>query len=273
VSTQTDLDWYLGLVDDLKWQFAKTMKDSPHSYVVRGKQLGDEDFERAVRVIRTFGEPGKFWSKTHIYLTHGDRKWWTMGYPVWQTKIINVADTKQVYGPQDAPRTYTGIRDGWDAKATTYDEEFAYAEETKAVQSAIISMVGAFAPKTLDIGCGTGRSIDMGIVPNSMLTAIDSSQAMLNEFVRKVNLTKKAMPDIRPGRAEDVEFGPAYDLGLALFGSASEVEESVIDRMAACCSNLVLMPYTDSPEADFCRSLDGAVVRRVGLFDLITVKG
>lgn len=270
---KADLDWYLGVVEDLKWQFAKTMRDAPHSYVVRGKQMDEQDFERAVRVIRTYGEPGKFWSKTHIYLTHGDRKWWTMGYPVWQTKIINVAEVGKTYGPQDAPRTWTGIENDWNPIATEYDERYPFEEESKAVRRAVIEMVGAFAPKTLDVGCGTGRVIDWGLVPNSMYTGIDESQAMLNEFVRKVNLSKKKMPDIRAGRAENMEFGSAYDLGLALFGSASEVEESVIDRMVACCSNLVLMPRTGGANAEMCRTLDGAVVRRLGEFDLITVKG
>ena len=271
--TQKDLDWFTAWEPDQKWTFAKSMPDSPHSYVVRGKTVTDEEFQRAVRVIRTFGEPAKFWSRTHIYLTVGAKRFWTMGDPMATTKIINVADDGKHYGVQDAPRTYTGIRDFWDEVATTYDEDYPYDEEWSVVKSAIVSLMGAFAPKTLDVGCGTGRVLDYGLVPNSLYTGIDSSQAMLNEFVRKVNKSKKKMPDLRAGRAEDVEFGPAYDLGLALMGSASEVEESVIDRMAATCTNLVLMPLTDSPEADLCRSLDGAVVRRVGLFDLVTVGG
>lgn len=270
---KADLRWFESWIGDQKWTFAKTMKDAPHSYVVRGKPVPEDVFERAVRVIRTYGEPGKFWAKTHIYLTVGGERFWTMGYPVWQTKIINRAEVGKTYGSQDAPRTYTGIENYWNPIATEYDARYPFEEESVAVRRAVIEMVGAFAPKTLDVGCGTGRVIDWGLVPNSMYTGIDESQAMLNEFVRKVNLSKKAMPDIRAGRAEDVDFGPAYDLGLALFGAASEIEPSVIDRMAACCSNLVLMPRTGGENADLCRTLDGAVLRRLGEFDLITVKG
>jgi len=273
VISRSDLDWWLARASDLDWTFAKTMKDAPHSYVIRGKDMDEAEFERAVRVIRTFGEPGKFWSKTHIYLTVGDQKWWTMGAPVWKTKVINVADAHQHYGPQDAPRTRTGVWNTYDSIATEYDEMYAYVEEQKAVRSAIISLMGAYAPKALDVGCGTGRVIDMGLVPNSMYTGVDSSQAMLNEFVRKVNRSKKLMPEIVAGKAEERRFGHAYDLGLALFGSADEVSESVIDQMAACCSNLVLMPFCEGPNAELCRSLDGAVVRPVGEFDLVTVKG
>lgn len=273
MTDRTDLDWWLSLKDDLNWTFAKTMKDSPHSYVIRDKDLPAESFERAVRVIRTFGEPGKFYSKTHIYLTHGEEKWWTMGAPVWKTKVINVATVGQSYGVQDAPRTYTGVESPYDAIATEYDEKWPHDEEWAAIRQAVVEMCGAFAPLTLDIGGGTGRLLDLGLVPNSMCTVIDESQAMLNELVRKVNRAKKALPEIRAGRAEDVDFGPAYDLGLAVNGVASRISESVIDRMAACCSNLVLMPVSGGPNSDMCRSLDGAVVRRVGKFDLVTVKG
>ncbi len=44
------------------------MSDTPHCYVVRGTHLRvRRTFDRAVRVIRTFGEPGKFYTRTNIY--------------------------------------------------------------------------------------------------------------------------------------------------------------------------------------------------------------
>ena len=67
-----ELDWFLDLAPRLKWTFAKTMPDTPHEYGVRGKTLDEEDFVRAVRVIRTFGEPGKFYSMTNVYLVSPD---------------------------------------------------------------------------------------------------------------------------------------------------------------------------------------------------------
>lgn len=271
--TRKDLQWFTDLVDTLEWTFAKSMKDAPHSYVVRDKQLAKEDFERAVRVIRTYGDPGKFWSKTHIYLHVNGKKYWTMGYPVWQTKIINVADAEHSYGTQDAPDTRTGHEDGWNGMATTYDEVYELAEETAAVRSAVIPMMGAYAPTVLDVGCGTGRALDMGITSNALYTGVDSSQAMLNELVRKVNLTRKKMPTLIAGRAEDVEFAPAYDLGLALMGTPDLLDPSVIDRMEACCTSLVLMPKIGGRNDELCRSLDGAVVRSVGQYRLVTVGG
>ena len=89
--TLEDLAWWEALAPTLTWTFAKTMPDAPHSYVVRGKTLDDEDFLRAVRVIRTFGEPGKFYSRVNVYLTIGNTKWWTMGAAVDETIIIRMA--------------------------------------------------------------------------------------------------------------------------------------------------------------------------------------
>jgi len=105
MTTHEDLDWWLDLAPTLQWTFAKTYAQSaPHWYVVKGRTpvLTHDDFERAVRVTRTFGEPGKFYARTNLYLFTRDRRlwFWTMGDPIEETTIINVATTDRVYGPQ-----------------------------------------------------------------------------------------------------------------------------------------------------------------------------
>jgi hypothetical protein len=103
-----DLDWWLDLAPTLKWTWAKTYANSaPHWYVVQGRTEGmtRADFLRAGRVIRTFGEPGKFYSMTNLYLFTQDRrlKFWCM----WSSPpkdddatLINLATTERTYGPQ-----------------------------------------------------------------------------------------------------------------------------------------------------------------------------
>lgn len=76
MTTPHDLEWWLTLAPTLEWTWAKTYADSaPHWYVVEGKTPGmtREDFIRAGRVIRTYGEPGRFYSMTNLYLFSGDR--------------------------------------------------------------------------------------------------------------------------------------------------------------------------------------------------------
>lgn len=71
-----------------------------------------EDFIRAGRVIRTFGEPGKFYNSTNLYLYSEDRrhKYWAMwgSAPIDEdADLISCATTDRVYGPQerfDMPR-------------------------------------------------------------------------------------------------------------------------------------------------------------------------
>ena len=104
-----DLRWWLDLAPTLEWIWAKTFADSaPHWYVVHGRTKGMtmDDFVRAGRVIRTFGEPGKFYRSTNLYLHTQDRtkKFWAM----WGDRprpedadLINMATTDRVYGPQD----------------------------------------------------------------------------------------------------------------------------------------------------------------------------
>ncbi len=103
-----DLAWWLELAPTLEWTWAITYAESaPHWYIVAGRTPGvtRADFIRAGRVIRTFGEPGKFWAMTNIYLLTEDRrlKFWCM----WSSPprdddatLINLATTDKTYGPQ-----------------------------------------------------------------------------------------------------------------------------------------------------------------------------
>ena len=103
--TQEDLHWWLGVAPSLQWTWAKTYADSaPHWYVVLGRTPGlvQADFVRAARVIRTFGRPAKFWSRTYTYL-HDDKagmKWWTMDETPESTTLINMAESRLTYPPR-----------------------------------------------------------------------------------------------------------------------------------------------------------------------------
>lgn len=117
---ERDLHWWLELAGELDWTWAKTYADSaPHRYVVLGRTpgLNRSDFVRAGAVIRTFGQPGKFYRSTNIYLEVGEWKWWTMDPRVVDTDLINRAPRGDSYGPQDAPRTATGRFTEYDAIA------------------------------------------------------------------------------------------------------------------------------------------------------------
>ena len=65
-----------------------------------------DDFIHAGHLIRTFGEPGRFWSMTNLYLFSADRrmKFWAMwSHPPRgdDATLVNCATTERTYGPQN----------------------------------------------------------------------------------------------------------------------------------------------------------------------------
>lgn len=75
-----------------EWTFAKTMAKIPHWYVVREKCRNDWEFEDAVRFVREHGEPRKFWRKTFVYYDYKGYSYWSMGFPLDETTILNRAE-------------------------------------------------------------------------------------------------------------------------------------------------------------------------------------
>lgn len=105
-ATPDDLRWWLDKAPTLRWTWAKTYADfAPHWYVNGGRTPGftRDDSRRVGRVVRTFGEPGKFWKRTNLYLFTEDRarKFWCMFGDVPKPPgIVNLAMADKVYGPQ-----------------------------------------------------------------------------------------------------------------------------------------------------------------------------
>jgi len=73
------------------WRFAKSMPKNPHYYVVRENCRSDNEFVEAVKFIRTYGIPRKFFKQTYIYYDLDGNSYWTMGNSIDITKIINKA--------------------------------------------------------------------------------------------------------------------------------------------------------------------------------------
>ena len=195
--TEEDLKWWLAKAPTLELTFAKTYAEtSPHSYAVLGRTAGmtREDFIRAAHVIHTFGEPAKYYDSTNIYLyDHATgKKWWTMDELLDDTDLINEAEISQVYGIQNAHVTtrdqYQTVIpfNSYDALATRWDSVRDASEDAK-VRRTIRDHFGAYAPKTLEIGCGSGALLDLKVVSALNYSGIDSSQAMLNALIRKYN--------------------------------------------------------------------------------------
>lgn len=189
--TQIDLDWWFDFAATREWTFAKTYAaTAPHHYVVAGRTPGvtHEDMIRAARVIVTFGTPGKYYSATKIYLISPDGRyrWWTEDHHLTDATLVNRATTDLLYGIQNAPTTVSGTRTPYDEVATTWDADHPIADgEAAHVERLLADAHGPCPPHVLDLGCGTGRVLDLGLASPDRYAGVDSSQAMLNVLVRK----------------------------------------------------------------------------------------
>ncbi len=85
---------------------AMTMPQCPHEYGVRKNVADDDSFRRFVMTIRRCGNDEPFFALTHRYVDLGDFKYWTMGYTLAATIIINRAHltpAARVFAPDPIP--------------------------------------------------------------------------------------------------------------------------------------------------------------------------
>lgn len=293
--TKSDLEWWQDKIVNLDWVFAVTYAEgAPHEYIAeRTEGMTKADFARAARVIHTFGEPQKFFKSTRIYLVHDGWKYWTMDREHDDVTLINRGRADHIYGVQNMPRTKSEFRSGYDAIATYWDRYFtASDEEQQGFTRLVDEVTGGYRKcRTLDIGAGTGLTLDLSLTEAPRLTAIDPSQAMLNELVRKHPLVARVEPrTFADTFARRHLAGTQFDLVLALSGSASYLsQEDWESIMRHARDRLVLSVYaegeapvtadlTSQQLADASARLREFAVRhegrieRVGRFDTVAVR-
>ncbi len=264
--TRADLNWWREKVLELDWAFATTYAETaPHEYVLPAKTPGfsDEDCVRAARVIRTFGTPMKFYKTTNLYLTLGDGwKYFSLDRDVRDTDIINRGRAEHVYGPQNHPRTDSGIDSPYDAYASEWDSDFGMTREEQAATSELIHTVfGTTLGRTLDVGCGTGLPLDLGLVKPVRYVGIDPSTAMLNELVWKHKVLAGAYPTTyADAETRKVLGGAVFDTVLALGGSASYLNSTDIESLRARARRAVLLMHYAPGEHPVTLDLVGAEV-------------
>lgn len=75
----------------VRWQNAKSYENTyPHEYTVKQWcPLREAWFESIVVGIRKYGVKKKFGKRTYIYLKIDNKAYWTLGYSVSHTTLIN----------------------------------------------------------------------------------------------------------------------------------------------------------------------------------------
>lgn len=85
-------------IEEVRWQFAKTMPRDPHEYTLwKWRPSTKEAFRSFVQLIRAEGYQADWPPNSrnpryrHTYLDVGEHKYWTMGAPLEDTILINRA--------------------------------------------------------------------------------------------------------------------------------------------------------------------------------------
>lgn len=95
VPTPGDWAWARDFIARRKWREAITYrKTAPHEYTVREWEVegrASQDFDQFTTFVRRFGCADYFYRVRHLYWAVDEFKYWTMGWPVEQTTVINRA--------------------------------------------------------------------------------------------------------------------------------------------------------------------------------------
>lgn len=241
-----DLEDWFALAPTLKWRFAQSMPTVPHSYVVKDKQLEEYRYRKAFGAIRTFGTPGNFFARTNLYLHDPDTdvRWWLMSRHEYLSKILNMATDGRMYGDQVAPDTTNALFTPYDHVAAYYDDVWCQVDKPEriALWKTVNELLGGINPKTLDLGAGTGWTLDSKVAGAPFTTAVDPSQGMLNDLVMK----HPRIGNVISATAEEYlswETGAVYDLVISSFGSASYLSPEAIDLLPGIARGGVVLSF------------------------------
>jgi len=71
---------FLKIINDCKWIFAKTYENTePHEYVVKGKNISNEDFYFLCVYFKSNSHKEYFYFQPYYYTTIGDYTYWVIG--------------------------------------------------------------------------------------------------------------------------------------------------------------------------------------------------
>jgi len=103
-------EWARDFIRRRRWQEAVTFrKTAPHEYTVRmwmPDESDNTDFDRFVTLIRRFGYADFYYQVRHLYWAVDGFKYWTMGWPVPETVVVNRArvDAAEPWRERSGPR-------------------------------------------------------------------------------------------------------------------------------------------------------------------------
>ena len=220
-----DKNFVIDCINRNTWYWAKTMPTIPHEYIVRSRcRLSQDEFDKFVLLQRNHGTP-KRWGKYNFpYLYIDGYKYWTMGAPINETIIIN---RQKVF---DEYNTIAPVYD------SLFNDEFFKKEDQEVAEMLSDSLFG----RTLDVGCGTGKLIELMDIDSRFYTGVDPSRAMLNIFSSKFpNYQNKLLCKA----FEECCFKDSFETVVSLYGGISYVMCQYIPNIEGMSEHYFLMFY------------------------------
>jgi hypothetical protein len=74
---------------EAQWYITARSESNPHQYCLRKSWKGAISFAKAAAIIREYGYVEWFWKKPYMMLNIGEYKYWSMGWPLEVTVLIN----------------------------------------------------------------------------------------------------------------------------------------------------------------------------------------
>ncbi len=216
------------LIQRQKWTWAKTYISLPHEYITRNRSnLTPDEFNQIVEAQRTLGhhEP---WGKYNLpYLYLDGYKYWTMGNPLEETKVINRQKIFSEFDQLEYP-------------LMTSRDMNIYTHALNILQNHIK------APTYLEIGSGDGLlPAENFITPANYLTC-EPSQKLTSAFRTKhKNFHKRIITKSFEEISEKWTQTPETAI-ISLFGSASYVMTPYLNLIAKGHHPHLLMFYKDN---------------------------
>ena len=214
-----------------KWNWATTMIDVPHEYIVRNKSaISDEEFQYFVEAQREYGVHER-WGKYNLqYIYIDGYKYWTMGWPPVETTIINRQKVFNEFDFLDWPIPKLHTNQEMDIMAKT----ILYTFKDK---------------KVFEAGIGNGDFVKLTKIKPEMYYGVDSSKKAIKQF------RANALGFYRRCSTNSFEESinrwlSADSVVISLFGTASYFMHQYLEKLGESGLDYCLMFYREDFEPE-----------------------
>jgi len=133
---------------------------------------------------------------------------------------------------------YDDLAEKYDSR---YQDEYCQQENQQIAE--LVSQLFP-DPRLLDVGCGTGLALELGLASPRKYQGIDPSKGMLDQLIKKFNdPTPKLVQATFEEALDDGNIYGPFDVMISLFGSPSYIAPSYMEAMMGLAPHGVVMHY------------------------------